>query len=198
MKKLLLTDVDGTFLDFASAYFAFMEDKGWVLPEYDPSKRLYASMGIEPDNSDELVKEFSISEYGHNLPAYPDAITYLNKLKKDGWDIVAITKWHNDPKAVANREFNIEKHFGKGLFNSIHCIGLKNSKHSYLDYYINQLKYDICYWVEDHVEYASLGSELGAVSFLLNRPDNHQKWEGLNVFRVNNWLEIYKHSLKVS
>lgn len=198
MKKILLTDVDGTFLDFAPAYFAYMESKGWVLPEFNPAKRLYVSMGMEPDASDDYVCDFSESDFGANLQAYPDAVRYLERFKRDGWLIVAISKWHNSPKAIANREYNIEKHFGKGLFDKIHCIGLKSNKYPFLENYIKNSSYDVRYWVEDHVEYASMGADLGANSFLLNRPDNQQKWEGLNVFRVNNWLEIYKHSLRVN
>lgn len=197
MKKLLLTDVDGTFLDFAPAYFAYMKSQGWVLPEFNPAKRLYVSMGIEPTASDEYVADFSESEFGHSLNAYPDAVRYLSKFKEAGWEIIAVSKWHNSPKAISNRQFNVEKHFGKGLFSDIHCIGLHANKYPYLHDYINYKGYDVCYWVEDHVEYATTGAELGAISFLLNRPDNQQKWEGLKVFRVNNWLEIYKHSLRL-
>lgn len=190
-----MTDVDGTFLDFAPAYFDFLASKDWVLPELDPSKRMFQSLGIEPDVSDDYVAEFSEGAFGRSLKVYPDAYTYLKKFKEDGWDIVAITKWHDSLEADKNRVANIERYFGKDFFIDVHCIGLKSDKSPYLAHYVDT--YDVSYWVEDHVDWAAKGAKLGATTFLLDRTYN-KSWEGLNVFRVNNWLEIYKHSLKIS
>jgi len=194
MKKVLLTDVDGTFLDFRNSFMRFCKDKRWISPEYKEHERMHQIMGWTPELSDAIVAEYSESSFGATCELHSDAIFAMNYLKETGWDIIAITKWHDSDQAIENRLANISEYFGFSFFKEVHCIGLKGDKRPLLNKYVNE--YDIAFWVEDHVKWAQVGAEEGATSFLLDRGYN-TAWEGLDVFRVKNWLEVCKHAKRL-
>ena len=81
---------------------------------------------------------------------------------------------------------NLEKLFGDTVFEEIICLGTGADKDEALAPYRNSE----CYWVEDKIQNAEVGYNLGLKSILMSHGHNMDYSGSIPV--VKNWAEIYE------
>ena len=94
MDKKIILDCDGVLLDWAYAFDVWMAEQGYLrLPNstkyYDQSMRY----GIDKKTANQQVKIFNESGCVGFIPAYKDAVEYVNKLHALGWRFEVVSCW---------------------------------------------------------------------------------------------------------
>lgn len=186
MDKKIIVDCDGVLLDWAYAFDIWMGEHGYKrLPNtnhyYDQSIRY----GITEDEAHRQIKKFNESGCVGFIPAYKDAVEYMNKLYNLGWKFEVISSLDRDKYAQKLREKNLIHIFGN-VFDFIDC-GLDYSvgKKQYLLERYEGKKY---YWIEDSIKNAESGLSIGLISVIMDH-DYNKEWKGP---RVKDWKEIYQ------
>jgi hypothetical protein len=182
MRKLILTDIDETVLQFCAPFQAFAQRRGVAtagnLREiYDIAEFLQR----DREGAEAFLQEF-VAEEGHRQPAEPCAKTVLPELAEQGYEFVGITACGHDPAFKLDRINNLRWEFGFP-FSGLLTVDLQGSKRELLSWFAPAI------WVEDHFEHAVTGAELGHRVFLMDKPYN----AGLvhpGVTRVTGWNMI--------
>lgn len=186
--KVIVTDVDGVLLDWNFGFERWMVKNGHIahFPEnYDQGS------GHEMNKKEELKYStvFCKSPLAMgNLTPYKDAIHFVRKLHQEyGFVFHAVTAVNHD---IYNARWdNLNRVFGKGIFIQLDCVGAFKHKGSVLEYYKNSG----CFWLEDDVNNARTGLDLGLTPIVFNHSYNQQKDRSkLNKF-VDNWSQAYQH-----
>ena len=184
--KLILVDCDGVLLDWKYAFYKFMNENGYtVITEgvYDVAE----TFGITKDESRRLVRQFNESARIGFLPGLRDAIKYVKKLHSEGYVFHCITSLSTDYYAGKLREQNLERLFGKDVFERVVCLDCGADKDDGLLPY----KDSGCIWVEDKPPNAECGLDMGLRSILIEH-DFNKDYENNNLVKVKNWKEIYE------
>ena len=184
--KLILVDCDGVLLDWKYSFFKWMAENGYeVVTEgvYDVA----ATFGILKSESRSLVRQFNESARIGFLPALGDAIKYVKKLHSEGYIFHCITSLSTDEYAKKARMENLERLFGKGVFEELICLDCGADKDEGLLPY----KDSGCIWVEDKPHNAECGIDMGLRSVLIEHGHNVD-YENNNLTKVKNWKEIYE------
>jgi len=185
-KKIILTDCDGVLLDWENSFHAWMKEHGYkrvVEGVYE----MEVAYGIEKKECKRLVKEFNESAWMCCLPALRDSRSGVAKLVEAGYTFVCITSLSLDPYAKQLREENLEKVFGKGIFDDVVCLDTGADKDEALAPYKNTG----LYWIEDKTENAVLGSNLGLNTILINHAHNADCTDE-RITKVDNWAQVCK------
>lgn len=186
--KVILVDCDGVLLDWIYAFDSWMKRKGYILhnsAEYDCTTRYGFSDRMKMRH---FVRSFNESANIGFLTPFRDSVYYVNKLYENhGYVFHCITSLSNDPYAQKLRENNLKNVFGKNIFEKIICLDCGADKDGALEKY----RGSGCFWIEDKVENAIVGSELGLKSIIMNHPHNRCTSFNEPIVRVNNWKEIY-------
>jgi uncharacterized HAD superfamily protein len=95
----------------------------------------------------------------------------------------------DDPWAIKLREQNLDRLFGKGVFERVVCLGCGDDKDEALERYRDSN----FVWVEDKAENADLGAKMGLDSYLINHIYNENHTLNDNVTRVDNWKHLYDY-----
>jgi hypothetical protein len=187
--KVILTDVDECLFDWAQPFEAWVRES---YPQHDPSTTLRdhwhveAWLGCDIEHSRELIRQFNGDEqiwpYFEPLPGVEEVI---HRLHNEGWKFVAITACDTDEATWVGRWHNLNEVFGRGVFDTLHCVGLASSKREAL------ARYRPTIWVEDKMKHARDGAELGHTSFLIDYRHNQME-DHKSVRRVKDWEEIYQ------
>jgi hypothetical protein len=181
--KLILTDCDGVLLNWEFAFECWMETHGYKVVDtsaYNIGQRY----GI--DNSKKLVRQFNESAAIGFLPPHRDAMHYVKKLHEEhGYVFRVITSLSLDPYAKKLREKNLIKLFGSAM-ESVICLDTGADKDEALEPY----RGSGLYWIEDKIENAVVGSNLGLNSILMEHEHNMHYIDNL-IPLVRNWREIY-------
>ena len=188
-EKVILVDCDGVLCDWEYAFDVWMRHHGnsiKVKGEYLMSKKY----GIENEESKSLIRHFNESAAIGFLPPLRDAMHYVKKLHEEhGYVFHCITSLSNDPNAQKLRTLNLERLFGKTVFEKFVYLDTGADKDKALDEYRNTE----CFWVEDKPENATVGATRGLKSIVVNHLHNASADFGnLDIVRVNNWKEIYE------
>lgn len=188
-EKIILTDIDGVVLDWEEGFSVWMQHHGHDTVEgfkefYDINKRY----GVKKEVSKKLVEQFNSSAAIGFLPPLRDAQYYMKLLhEKHKYQFIAVTSLSDDPFAQKLRERNLAKLFGDNTFTEVICLSCGADK----DEILIELseKYEGCYWIEDKVENALVGSSVGFDTLLMEHKYNmHEKGD----FRiVKTWEDIY-------
>jgi len=186
MDKKIIVDCDGVLLDWAYAFDVWMGEHGYRrIPNTNHHYGQALRYGITEDEASRQIKKFNESGCIGFIPAYKDAIEYVNKLNKLGWRFEVISSLDKDKYAQKLREKNLNHIFGN-VFDFIDCG---------LDYTIGKEKYLIdryegksFYWIEDSVKNAESGLKAGLISVIMDH-DYNKEWNGI---RVKNWKEVYQ------
>lgn len=182
--KLILTDCDGVLLDWEWNFHKFMHDKGYTEYEYDNMNRYSFLSGEERKN---LVTEYNNSSYIRFLPPMKDSVRYVKQLhKKRGYVFGVITSLSSNPYTRKLREENLKEHFGN-IFDFVWSIETMADKTPYL----TQFKDSQCWWIEDKIENAELGTQLGLRSVLLRHEAYTKDYCSDTVAVVDSWKDIY-------
>ena len=121
------------------------------------------------------------------LPPLRDAMYYVKRLHEEhGYVFHCITSLSTDVNAGRLREMNLRKLFGKTTFQKIVCLDTGADKDAALEPYRDSG----CWWVEDKVENAVTGNDLGLRSLLMEHGHNMHFYHD-HIRIVKNWSEIY-------
>ena len=184
--KLILVDCDGVLLDWKYAFYKYMNENGYtVITEgvYDVAE----TFGITKDESKRLVRQFNESARIGFLPGLRDAIKYVKKLHTEGYVFHCITSLSTDYYAGKLREQNLERLFGKDVFERVVCLDCGADKDDGLLPY----KDSGCIWVEDKISNSELGDRMGLTAVLMSHTHN-KHYESETITIVQNWKEIYE------
>ena len=189
--KVILTDADGVILNWEYAFTCWMEQHGHTQVEggnllYNMSERF----NITQHRAWQQVKIFNESAAMGFLPALRDAMFYVKRLHEEhGYVFRCITSMSLDPNAKKLRQMNLEKLFGKTAFEELVCLDTGAPKDAALAPY----KDSGLYWIEDKLENAVCGQNLGLKSILVEHGFNMNDTVPEGMIKVTNWKEIYNH-----
>lgn len=186
--SVILTDVDGCLLNWEYAFDVWMETHGFKkIPGTEFDYSIGKRYGIDKDQAKKLIKIFNESAAIGFLPPLRDAMYYVKRLHEEhGYVFHCITSLSLDPSAGKLREMNLNKLFGETAFEKVVCLDTGADKDDALKYY----KDSGCYWVEDKVENAIVGHNLGLRSILVEHGHNMYEYHP-DIPKVKNWKEIY-------
>jgi hypothetical protein len=184
----ILTDCDGVLLNWEYAFNTWMQKHGYEQVEdawkhYDVGARY----GISDKKKKKLVKFFNESSAIGFLPPLRDAIHYVRKLhEQHGAVFHVITSLSLDRNTQILREQNLNKLFGKGVFEKFVYCDTGADKDDALEPYAHSSDY----WIEDKVENAELGLDMGLDSILIEHGFNmgHEY-----IPTMKNWKEVYDY-----
>lgn len=183
--KVILTDCDGVLLDWEYAFDQWMKRHGYIVMETG-DYRMDVKYGIEYKEAKKLVRMFNESAAIRKLPPLRDAIYYVKKLHQEhGYIFHAITSLSNDQYSQHLRTKNLRELFGDTVFEKYVYLDTGADKDEVLEEYRNTG----CWWVEDKVENADIGIDMGLNSILVKHHHNVD-YKGKAV-QVYNWNEIY-------
>lgn len=185
MDKKIIVDCDGVLLDWAYAFDVWMGEHGYKrIPDTDKYYNQSLRYGITDDESYRQIKKFNESGCVGFIPAFKDSVEYVTKLNRMGWRFEVISCLDKDKYAQRLREKNLRHIFGD-VFDFIDCaLDFTKGKEQYL---LDRYEGKSYYWIEDSVNHAKSGENVGLKSILVDHPYN-QTWDGM---RVNNWKEIF-------
>ena len=184
----ILTDCDGVLLNWEYAFNTWMQRHGYQEIEdahlhYDVGDRY----GLSNEKKKDMVKFFNESSAIGFLPPLRDAIHYVDKLhRKHGVVFHVITSLSLEPTAQELRIKNLNKLFGSTVFEKFVFLDTGADKDEALEPYRNSG--DI--WIEDKVENAELGLDLGLESLLIEHGFNmHHD----HIPLMRNWKDVYEY-----
>ena len=190
--KIILTDADGCLLNWVAEFNLFMHEKGLpLIPDAEDNYSIAKRHGCTHEAGRELVLEFNHSPYIRDLHPFADSRKYVNMLHGQGFEFVVISSLSDSKQSHNNRLHNLRKHFG-GAIKELHCLPIGDPKKDILE----EWKDSNLFWIEDHVENAADGANLGLRSIVIDHPYNtkytlhdHQLYARVGYARP--WKEIY-------
>jgi FMN phosphatase YigB (HAD superfamily) len=186
MKKTILVDADGVIFNWEYAFNLFMEEHGFE--QVDNAKLIY-NIGVRYDIPEKqgktMIKHFNESAMIGFLPPLRDAQEYITRLADEGWKFICVTSLSTNKYAQKLRTKNIKKMFGEDTFTDFIYLGTGADK----DKVLQQFEGSNMWWVEDKVENALHGQEVGLRPLVMEHGYN---MEDDRVRRVKNWEEIYE------
>ena len=192
MNKIILTDCDGVLLNWEGAFTNWMSMRGYSVDllnrrEYHMGKRY----GISSEEKDRTVRAFNESAWMKYLNPLRDAVYYVDLLhRKHGYTFHMCTSLTTDEYAQKLRIENIERLFGKTAFTKYIFCDTGADKDEALEPYR-----DSGYlWVEDKVENAELGLQMGLDSVLISHPWNINH-NNDHIPKYEYWKELYEEEI---
>jgi len=187
-ESIILVDADGVLLNWEYAFEIWIEQHGFEkIPGGELDYQINKRYGISREQTNRLIKLFNESAAIGFLPPLRDAMHYVTKLHKEhGYVFHCITSVSVDPNTVKLREMNLRKLFGDTVFQKIVCLDTAAPKDNALYPYRDTG----CFWIEDKVENAELGADLGLNSLLMEHGHNMNHYHD-HVRTVKNWKEVY-------
>lgn len=192
-EKIILTDIDGVVLDFASSFSPYIKDNHNHTGCLDSFFSEVHSTGRHM----EVVANFCMSDYFKSLEAKDCALSVLNDLRRDGWRFIAITACDTEydkqclKTSYQNRMDNLERHF-PGVFEDMHFSKWSTGKGEILK------RFAPTWWVDDRADHAYEGHEAGHSSIIMRSVEvkiaSMENPKNLPV--VDDWFEIKDMILK--
>jgi hypothetical protein len=143
---------------------------------------------ISKDAGKQLIKIFNESAAIGFLPALRDAMYYVKRLHEEhGYEFHCITSLSLDPNAYKLREMNLNKLFGNTAFTRLVCLDTGADK----DEALGEYKDSNLWWIEDKLENAVVGQNLGLKPILIEHGFNMRDQLPTGMTKVVNWKEIY-------
>lgn len=183
--KIILTDCDGVLLDWESAFHKWMEERGHTIVAYGMYD-ICEQYGMSKSKGRALIKIFNESAWIGYLKAFRDARSGVAKLYEHGYRFHCITSLSLDKKAIRLRKSNLENVFGKGTFKEVLCLDTGAHK----DEALAQYKGSDAYWIEDKLENAQSGANVGLRSILLKHDHNKDQILDEKIKMAGNWADI--------
>ena len=188
MEKIILTDVDGVLLDWETAFYEWMKNKGYDAKN-EGVYNMEAVFEMRQDKTKALIKEFNNSAWMAYLQPLRDARSGVAKLVEEGYTFHAITSISLDPNTKKLRQRNLDNVFGKDVFTKLVCLDTGADKDEILAEY--GAKYPGNYWIEDKPENLKAGTNVGLKGILIEH--GHNMNEEVDGKIVKNWEELYSY-----
>ena len=186
MEKIILTDVAGVLLDWETAFYEWMTNKGYDAKN-EGVYNMEAVFEMRQDKTKALIKEFNNSAWMGYLQPLRDARSGVAKLVEAGYTFYAITSISLDPNTKKLRQRNLDNVFGKDVFTKLVCLDTGADKDDALEEY----KDSGLYWIEDKTMNANLGARLGLKSIIITHKHNSNDNElDSSVQRAGKWTKI--------
>ncbi len=188
--RLILTDCDGVLMNWEYAFSVWMKKMGYATQVHSTESSTYdmaLRYGIDSKEKDLLIRHFNTSSAIGYLPPLRDAMYYMDLLhRKHGYVFHMITSLSLDPMAQDLRESNTRKLFGNTAFEKFIYTDCGENKDEVLAPY----KDSGLYWIEDKIENAQLGLDLGLESILIEHSYN---MNSEICPKMKNWSQIYEY-----
>ena len=186
--KIILTDADGVLLNWEYAFRTWMAKHGYEEKSDDPSTYdIGIRYGIPKAEKESAVKLFNESAAIGYLPPLRDAMYYVDLLhRKHGYTFHCITSLSTDQDACNLREQNIKKLFGETAFSKFIFLDTGADKDKVLAMY----KDSGYIWIEDKVENAQCGLDMGLESILIEH--GHNMHSDICP-KMKDWKEVYEY-----
>jgi hypothetical protein len=188
--RLILTDCDGVLMNWEYAFSVWMKKMGYTTQVNSTESSTYdmaLRYGIDSKEKDLLIRHFNTSSAIGYLPPLRDAMYYMDLLhRKHGYVFHMITSLSLDPMAQDLRESNTRKLFGDTAFEKFIYTDCGENKDEVLAPY----KDSGLYWLEDKIENAQLGLDLGLESILIEHSYN---MNSEICPKMKNWSQIYEY-----
>lgn len=187
--KLILTDCDGVLLSWEWAFSVYMQERGYTMAE--GAKKSYYLHDhyneLEQKDTKKIVKQFNESAAIGFLPALRDSAHYVRQLYEEhGYVFRVITSLSLDKNAQKLREMNLHKIFGDAI-EGIICLDTGADK----DQALGPYRDSGLWWIEDKIENAIVGHDIGLRSMLIEHGHN-MNFVHTSIPVVKNWKEIYE------
>lgn len=184
-QKIILTDADGCLLNWKDSFISWMRNNGFVDNNDNSEYKISKIFNISESDALQYVKEFNESDHIKYLKPYGGAEYYIKVISNLGYKFHVITSLSASDTASQNRHENLNKLFGKEIFEKIICLPLGSNKAEILTEY----KDTNYFWIEDHPYNAQDGLDLGLKSIIFNHSYN----QNINVDcpRINTWEDFY-------
>jgi hypothetical protein len=184
-EKVILTDCDGVVLDWQHSWRGWMHRQGYKIVD-DSVYDVADQYGLERPYAKRLVRLFNESAWIRKIPPLRDSMKYIKKLHEEhGYVFHAITSLSNDQYAQYLRCKNLGELFGKTAFERYVYLDTGADK----DEILKEYEGTGCYWIEDKIENATVGKNLGLNSHLIAHDFNTGDH---GIPRVKNWKELYE------
>tara|TARA_B100000780_G_scaffold88765_1_gene61147 strand:- start:12701 stop:13336 length:636 start_codon:yes stop_codon:yes gene_type:complete len=188
--KLILTDCDGVLMNWEYAFGVWMKKMGYAVQVHGTEGSTYdmsLRYGITSKEKSQLIKHFNTSSAIGYLPPLRDAMYYMDLLhRKHGYVFHMITSLSLDPMAQELRESNTRKLFGDTAFEKFIYADVGGDKDEVLAPYTGSG----LYWLEDKIENAQLGLDLGLESILIEHGHN---MDSEICPKMKNWAQLYEY-----
>lgn len=188
-EKILLTDVDGTIVDFGKPFHEWMEQEGYTaIGSLSETFDIDIVFGIDRKTAVDCVERFCKSPVFAQLEPILGAVEAIAWAKAEGWRVIAITSCAASPEAQEMRCRNLEELFHIPACDVVFA-GLLGDKASILQGYPSAI------WVDDHPHHIDEGTLAGHKCFIIDKPYNRKYCinDGQSTVRVNDWNEILLH-----
>lgn len=191
MRDKIFTDCDGVLLHWEDAFLEWMTYKGMPkLKSFDKDcYDLSVHYGIPKPRIKELISEFNTSAAIGLLKPFRDAWEIVPLLAHTH-DFIVVTSVTEDRYAEAARAQNLYHVFGD-VVTELYCLDVGSDKKEKLQE-LADIHGTGHLWIEDKLENALHGEEVGFKSILMKHNHNRNIPEGSNVKHVNDWFDIYK------
>jgi hypothetical protein len=186
MSQVILTDADGVLLSWEDHFHQWMEARGYNKIKND-IYHINEQYDVTRNESKRLVQEFNNSAWIGWCPVLRDARSGVAKLYENGCRFVCITSLSLDPYAKELRWQNLRAIFGEDPFIELVCLDTGADKDAALAPYQGTG----LWWIEDKIENAVLGADLGLKSIIIDHSYNRELNDN-RIVRVKNWSEIVK------
>ena len=188
MSRVILTDCDGVLLDWESSFIEWMARHGEFKENPELSHVYCVGERYNIPNKREYVEQFNNSASIGFIRPYRDSIKYIRKLHEEmGFVFHVITSLSDDPHSQQLRIQNLEKFFGPNVFERYIFTSTGGDKDDVLEEY----RGSGLLWVEDKLENAVLGENIGLESVLMRHQHNYLNEHQIPT--VANWREIYDY-----
>ena len=197
MKQIILLDIDGTVLQWQANLAFYCHDQG-IKSDYalqmllnedfvEPSKLF----GVSSRLAEQYIHDYNMSDYCRTLPAYRDALEFIEKYKEK-YDFIAVTKFSKNPVALSNRMYNLHTLF-PDAFKDIYSCDFSESKSEILEELKHKYRERIVMFVDDQVSNidASIGIFGSSIEhILLTRGGKQVKTWYSDYFQVESLMAI--------
>jgi hypothetical protein len=186
--KVILTDCDGVLTDWEYAFDIWMQQHGFNKVQGGNLKyNIGKQYGIDYEQGKKLIKIFNESAAIGFLPALRDSMYYVKRLHEEcGYVFHCITSLSRDENAQELRRMNLRKLLGKTAFEKFVFLDTGEDKVEALAPYQGTG----CYWVEDKVDNANAGADIGLTPLLMMHGHNMDH-VSRRYQMVKNWQDIY-------
>ena len=121
-----------------------------------------------------------------NIPIKEDAVTYINKLKDLGYEIIFIT--NRGIKDDDHTDLIVSKYLEKNNIPYNHIITKAKEKYLYLD--------DCTFFIDDSINNCEEAIEKSNTKVILIETPKTKNYNNDKIFKASNWQEIFNYITK--